>query len=286
VIASGALRPPSKIALLWSELAKFPAFLRRDFLVAYSYRLAFFMDMAGLLGQAVMFYFVSLMVDPSRIPSFGGVKATYMSFVAVGIIVSSFLQIGLGRMAMAIRGEQLMGTLESLLVTPTSPLTIQLGTVAHDLIYVPIRAGIFLLTVALAFGVDIKIDGLAPTAVILIVFMPFVWGLGAASAAAVLTFKRVPGLVGLGASMLGLASGAYFPLTLLPWGLGALARYNPVAIALDTSRQALLGGAGWSQVAPAVAVLVPISLISLVVGTLASRLALQRERRLGTLGLY
>src|SRR3989337_1161921 len=122
---------PRRTDLVWAELGKFSAFLRRDFLIAYSYRLSFFMDMAGLVAQAVMFYFVSLMVDPSRIPTFGGVRADYMAFVAVGIAVSTFLQIGLGHMAMAIRNEQLMGTLESLLVTPTSPMTIQLGTVAY-----------------------------------------------------------------------------------------------------------------------------------------------------------
>src|SRR3989304_3634185 len=108
---------PRRVDLVWAELGKFPAFLRRDFLVAYSYRLSFFMDMVSLVAQAVMFYFVRLMVDTSRIPTFGGVRADYMSFVAVGIAVSTFLQIGLGHMGMAIRYKKLMGTLGWLLVS-------------------------------------------------------------------------------------------------------------------------------------------------------------------------
>jgi uncharacterized membrane protein (UPF0182 family) len=51
-------------------------------------------------------------------------------------------------------------------------------------------------------------------------------------------------------------------------------------------REALLGGAGWTDVAPSLLVLAPMSAFSLIVGMAIFRLAVRRERRLGTLGLY
>jgi hypothetical protein len=51
-------------------------------------------------------------------------------------------------------------------------------------------------------------------------------------------------------------------------------------------REALLGGAGWAQIAPSLLKLAPLSVLGLAAGMLAFRLALKRERRLGTLGLY
>ena len=51
-------------------------------------------------------------------------------------------------------------------------------------------------------------------------------------------------------------------------------------------REPLLAGTGWEGVGQAVAILVPLSAISLTLGFYAFRAALRRERRQGTLGLY
>ena len=48
------------------ELRKLAAFVRRDFLVAWSYRLSFLTELLGLVAGALVFYFVGLMVDPTR----------------------------------------------------------------------------------------------------------------------------------------------------------------------------------------------------------------------------
>ena len=107
-----------------------------------------------------MFYFVGLMVDPSTLPTFGGEPTTYMEFVAVGIAISAFMTLALGRVAVGMQQEQFAGTLESLLMTPTSPATVQLGAVVYDLIYIPLRTAVFLVIIALAFGLDFYASGL------------------------------------------------------------------------------------------------------------------------------
>jgi ABC-2 type transport system permease protein len=268
------------------EARKVPAFVRRDFLVAWSYRMSFVSDLVGLVGQALIFYFVSQLVDPAKLPTFQGTEVTYLEFAAVGMLLGGFIHFGMERVAAAVRNEQLMGTLESLLVTPTATHTVQLGSVAFLFVYIPIRIALLLGVLALAFGLDFHGSGALPTLALLLVFMPFVWGLGLTSAAAILTFKRGAGLVGMGALVLALFSGLYFPIELLPDWLTTVAELNPIALAIDGMREALLGGAGWSQVGPTVALLAPMSLAALGLGILAFRVALARERRLGSLGLY
>ncbi|HXV96471.1 MAG TPA: ABC transporter permease [Gaiellaceae bacterium] len=274
------------MTVVGAELRKLPAFVRRDFLVAWSYRLPFVTDWVGLAFQAFMFYFIGLMVDPAKLPTFGGEPTTYLAFVAVGIAIAAFMTLALGRVSAGIQQEQLAGTLESLLMTPTSPATIQLGTVVYDLIYVPLRTAVFLVVIAVAFGLDFYASGLLPALIVLLAFIPFVWGLGIASAGATLTFRRGSGAVGLGISVLVLFSGAYYPLDLLPNWLASLAELNPITIAVDGMREPLLGGTGWEGVGKAVAVLVPLAVVSLVCGAVAFRAALRRERSRGTLGLY
>jgi ABC-2 type transport system permease protein len=277
---------PSRAASLRGELIKLPAFFRRDLLIAWSYRMAFFTTLAGMFLQALMFYFVGKMVNPDVLPEFGGARVTYMEFVAVGLALSAFIALGLGQVATAVRSEQMMGTLESLLMTPTAPATIQLGSVLYALVFIPLRMLLFLALLVVAFGVDLRLDGVLPAAVVLVSFVPFIFGLGLLSAAAVLTFKQ--GTVGIGftVTLLTIGSGAFYPLEVLPGWVQATAEANPLALAIEGMRDALLGGAGWSTVGESVAILLPLSLVSLVAGIVAFRLGLRRERVRGSIGLY
>jgi hypothetical protein len=97
---------------LWGEAAKLPAFLRRDLLVAWSYRMAFFSDFVNLGAQMLLFFYIGKLVPPTSLPSYGGVQATYVEFVTLGIVINVFVQVALTRIADALRQEQLMGTLE------------------------------------------------------------------------------------------------------------------------------------------------------------------------------
>ena len=165
-----------------AEFAKLPAFLRRDLLTALSYRFGFVTGWIALGLQAVLFYFVGELVDPGALPSYGGHDVTYLEFAIIGIALGGFTALALGRISAGIRNEQLMGTLESLLVTPTSPNTIQIGTVLYDLVYVPVRTALFLVFTTLVFGLDLRAAGLPPALLVLMAFIPFVWGLGVANA--------------------------------------------------------------------------------------------------------
>jgi ABC-2 type transport system permease protein len=281
------LEPPaSRLGYLTGELRKLPAFIRRDFLVALSYRMAFVADLVNLMGQVLVFYFIGRMIDASELPRFGGAEVTYLEFTSIGIALSAFIYVGMERVSAAMRGEQLMGTLESLLITPTASATIQLGSVVFDLVYVPLRTGLFLVAIALTFGLHFDGGGILPAAVTLLVFIPFVWGLGVASAAMILTFRRGAGTVGFGLIGLALVSGVYFPLSLLPDWIATVSRHNPVALVTEGMREALLGGEGWAAVGPEILFLVPMSLVTLAAGLVLFRVAVRRELRRGTLGLY
>ena len=276
----------SKPAALAEEIRKLPAFFRRDVLVRWSYRTAFLSDWISLLVQVLIFSFVGRLVDPASLPSFGGTKTSYIEFVSVGIALGSFMQIGIARVAQAVRQEQLQGTLEVLLLTPTALATVQLGSAIYDVAYVPVRTAVFLALVSLSFGVHFDVGGLLPALAVLVTFVPVVWGLGMISAGAVLTFRQGSGIVGLGATFLTIGSGTYFPVGVLPGWAQGFAAHNPITVALDAMRLSLLAEGGWEAVWPAVATLLPMAVVTLCLGVLAFRLALGREIRRGTLGLY
>jgi ABC-2 type transport system permease protein len=269
-----------------AEAAKLPAFVRRDFKIALSYRVAFASDILGLGAQVIVFSFIAKLVDPSRLPTFGGTQVTYLEFVATGLVLNLMLGVLLYRVAGAIRQEQLQGTLESLMATPTATATVQIGSVVSTLLMVPLRATLMMGAIAIVFGLGFDPAGIAPAALVMAALVPFAWGLGLATGAAIVTFRRGSGMLGVGTTLLGLASGAVFPLALLPGWLAAAAEWNPLAIAIEGVRDALLGSAGWGEALADVALLIPLSGLTLVTGIWLFRLALDRERRRGTLGMY
>ena len=115
-----------------AEASKLGAFLRRDLLVRLSYRGAIISDWINLFAQALVFSFVSKLVHPIHIN--GGGRTSYIAYVTVGIAVAGFMAVGLARLVSAIQQEQSLGTLESLMVTPTTASVVLLGSVIYDLI--------------------------------------------------------------------------------------------------------------------------------------------------------
>lgn len=269
-----------------AELPKLGAFLRRDVLIAWSYRTSFFSDWAQLGSQVVLFYMVGRLVNPATLPAYGGTRATYMEFVAVGISVSVFVSVAVARISAQIRNEQLAGTLEALLLTPTSLTTIQLGSVAYDLLYVPVRTALFLLLVGFGFGLRFEAGGIAPAAAILLTFLPFAWGLGVLSAAATLTIRRGASAVMLMLTGLTLTSGSYFPIAVLPAPFRAFADFNPLTIVVGEMRRALLVGMPLHELGRTLLELLAASTGAVAIGAGVFALAVARERRQGTLGQY
>jgi ABC-2 type transport system permease protein len=268
------------------EALKIPAFVRRDFRIALSYRAGFVVGLVGIVGQVVAFSFISRLISPAALPTYGGNRTTYLEFAAVGICLNMVVLLLLHQLATAIRSEQMTGTLESLLATPTKIGTMQIGTALFSLLYVPLRLGMFLALIGIVFGLHFQPGGVLPAMALMVAFLPFVWGLGIVGGGLVLAFRRGTGVIGSGVSLLGLGSGAFFPLALLPGWLRAAASWNPLAIVISGLRSALLGGAGWGALAPTMLELALLSVVTLTVGSLIFRILLRRERRQGTLGLY
>jgi len=270
-----------------SDLPKVGAFIRRDLLITLSYRLALVADWINLLVQMVTFYYVGKIVDGATMPVYGGARASYVEFVSIGIALTTFMAVALTTVVQALRTEQLAGTLEVLLTTPTSVAVIQLGSAVYQAVYIPLRTAVFLGFVALIFGARFDPAGVPLTLLIVALFVPVVWGLGLVSAASTMTFRRGGGLVGLGTIALTVTSGAYFPVDVMPGWLTPLLAYNPIGLTLEGVRRSLLGdGMTGGEVFSLIALLVPMAAVTLALGGLAFRQALRREIRRGTLGVY
>ncbi|NPV58574.1 MAG: ABC transporter permease [Actinobacteria bacterium] len=258
------------------------AFLRRDFLIETSYRFNFLLSLAGMLFSVLIFYFAGRIVDPSYVSD---TADDYFSFALVGMAMAMYLRAGLGSFAESVREEQMMGTLEAMMATPTSLSTIVLSSAIWRFLFTSLSVLAYLL-VGAAFGVSFAGANI-PAALLLMALTVLAYAsLGIVSASFIVVFKRGDPVNWVVSSLSILLGGVFFPYSVLPGWMQFFSRLLPMTWSLDGIRSALLKGSGFSSLwreflalAAIAAVLVPLSL-----GLFS--LAVRHARRTGSLVKY
>ncbi|MDQ3569712.1 MAG: ABC transporter permease [Actinomycetota bacterium] len=257
-----------------------PAFVRRDWKVARSYRLQFVLDLAAIPLALGLFFYLGRLVDASRVLD-GELQQGYFAFGAVGFAVLGMVQTALISFTGKLRTEQTSGTFEVLMASPVSPSVVVLGSASFDVIKATVIATVTLLVAAL-FGVRFHL-GMGSVAGLLVgvpaLIMAFA-ALGVLVAACATVFKQVTALLGLITSALGLLSGVFFPISYLPQPLRAIAEALPFTWGVDVLRTALLKG---ELARSRLGLLAGFAVVSLPLSLFLFRLAVDHARRRGTL---
>jgi ABC-2 type transport system permease protein len=258
-----------------------PAFVRRDFATARSYRLPFILDgFYGVLNLAVYFFI-------SR--TFGDVAAadlnapSYFAFAAVGIVMGTIIDTASDSIVYRLREAQLTGTLEALLVQPLSVVQVCLGSISFPALFAITRASLYLAIAAVWMDLD-----LARTSWLGLVLMLFLTGaaitaFGILAGATLLILKRGEVLASMLLFGMTILSGSVFPVSVLPDWLQQVSRFLPLRYALDGTRDALFGRGSWG---PDALVLGIFALLALPVAVWIFGRALAITRRQGTVAQY
>jgi len=266
-------------------LRKVRAFVRRDFLQMASYRTNFVFSVLGILFQSLTFFFFSRLVHPDTIDlaPYGG---AYFPFALVGIAFYQFLAAGLGSLSDSISRAQTTGTLEALLVTPTSVTTIIFSSTIFAFSFAALRVLLYLLLGALAFDVSLAHANVPVAFLVLGLSTLNFLAIGMISASWVMVFKggSPTGFVFGGVSAL--LSGVLFPRSVLyPW-MRPLSVALPLTHSLEAMRGAVLMGKGLDELWPSVLALLVFAAILLPAGVAAFSLAVRRAKRTGSLIQY
>jgi ABC-2 type transport system permease protein len=255
------------------------AFLRRDFQLERSYRLAFVSEIATVLFSIITFSLVARLVNPGEVP--GG----YFTFATIGLALSTFLQVGVVTVATNLRQDQIMGTLEALVSSGTGVRALAAGIVSYPFVTAAIR-GITFGSIAFAFGArTVHANWSLALASMALGAVSFA-GIALAGAALVLIFRQAVAATGWLLSVMTLAAGVLFPLRLFPGWAVWIANVSPFTYTLRLSRDALLRGTSWGSGIGRLALLLGMAglFAALGLGFIAGGLA--RARRSGTLAQY
>jgi ABC-2 type transport system permease protein len=267
-------------------LRKCAAFIRKDFLIDISYRVAFFGQLVFVIFLVAAFYFFGRMLEGVRVESLQPYGGKYFPFVLVGVAFSSYLGVAVRSFADTIRSAQVLGTLEALLNTPTPPGQIIIMSALYDFLSTSLRVVFTLLAGWLFFDVSFQGANWAGALLVLLLCIVSFSTLGIFSAAVVLIFKKADPSSWLVQGFSYLLGGVYYPVAVLPgWGQ-TLANVLPITHALQAMRMLLLKGATLAEVSNSLLWLGAFCLAAGPLSIWMFLLALRRVRRNGSLSHF
>jgi ABC-2 type transport system permease protein len=261
------------------------AFLKRDFRLESSYRLAFLTSFGGALTTLLSAGFLSRIV-PGHQPSLRPYGSDYFTFVLIGTAALSFFSVALGTFSTNLSQEQQQGTMEALLVTPTDPRAILLCGATWPLLFATGQLILYLVVGAALFHANVAVEHLALAGFMMLLTVIAFSSLGLVAASVMVLAKRVGVLLSFAGSAFALLGGVLYPISVLPRALRVLAQLLPMVHGLDAVRLALVRRPDYAAIGRDAVILVGFALVLVPLSLQTFQMALRRARRIGSLSHY
>ena len=259
------------------------AFLRRDFLVDVSYRFAFLLQLGGMFFSVAVLYFVAKMVNPQA-EGLDGVEP--FPWLVIGMSFQLYFATALYSFSAKVRNEQVLGTLEAMLVSPTPTSIVIFSSAMWDFVWSGLRVVLYLIFAVFVFGVTLHFETFPVLIVGFVLTMLSSVGIGLLSASFILYFKRgdpINFLLSAGTAFFG---NVFFPSKQLPDWIEGVSSIVPIARALNVIRGSLLQGKGFADLSGDLLWLTAVTAVFVPAGLLFSRVAIRRAKKEGTLVHY
>ena len=261
------------------------AFLKRDFLIATSYRTSFVLQLGAIFAAIPIFYFMGQMAPQggqTKLAQYGG---SYFGFLLIGVAFMDYLAISLRTFNESLRESQLMGTLEIVLLSPTSLPQLLIYSSLWIYLLTTVRFALYLLG-GWMFGLPLGSANPLTALLVLALAIPAFASFGIMTASVTMLIKRGETL-NLAISTLSLAlGGVLFPIEIMPPWLQQVAQLLPVTHALEAMRMSLFKGSGVVELLPQLGVLLAFAVVLLPLSLACFALAVRATKRSGSLAQY
>ena len=265
-----------------SRAAAIRALIRRDWLTILTYSRLFALDVVFGALNLVTYYFISrtfVTVPPGGL----GGAPSYFAFAAVGVAILGVVQAAMATLSIAIREEQMTGTLEALIMQPLGSTELALGLAGYHFLFAVARSGLYLLIAVALLGADASHADWVGFVLSLFATAAALTAIGIALGALVLMFQRVQALLTAVMFVMGLLGGAFFPIAVLPGWLEGIAKVIPTRLAFESVRNALYRGDAWVRPAAGLAA---FALVGVPLAIAFFGFALRTTKRRGTVAEY
>lgn len=268
------------------NLYKTRAFIKRDFIILLSYKMAFFTATIGAIFPLLSYFFISKLLPATAINSIVIYGGDYFSFTLVGIAFTTYFTMAVQEFSSLMRRDQMAGCFEALLSSQTDVKSLIFMSAIFKFIH---NGTVFIFMFGIAYlFLDFDLSKINIPATMLTLFLSFITfiSLGILSAAGTILFKQGEPFGFIFGTLSSLLSGAVFPITLLPFGLKIFSFIMPITYALDALRLSILQGYSISMLWQQLLILAGISIIILPLSLRFFEWSVEKGKRDGTLMQY
>lgn len=262
------------------------SFVKRDFKLAVSYHLDFLFRAWSIFFQVMIFFYISRIFGPATSSHLAAYDAGYFPFVLIGIAILRYFSYGVSSFSKALSEQQMLGTLEAMLVTGTSLYTIILASSLWGFISTTIEVMVYFFFAIIIFDMKVNLGSVSALLTIFFLTIATSCGIGFISASFIMVFKRGDPVGMLAASFSIFFGGVFFPITVMPEWLQKVSYIFPIYYSLDAARLALLKEYGFMELLPDLMALFLFSAILLPLGFFALYYSVNRAKADGSLTQY
>jgi ABC-2 type transport system permease protein len=262
------------------------AFIKKDLLMEFSYKLSFFFMIFSIFLSILTYFFIDKLFGHRIVTHLEEFGVNYFSYVLLSTAFFSYVGVGLGSFSRRIRSEQMLGTLEAILLTPTRVPTILISLTLWNLLFATLNVIIYIVFGVFLFKINFSNINLLSTLVILLLTITSFSSLGILSASFIMVFKRGNPVGWIFNGTGGIIGGVFFPVTILPGWLQFLAKFYPITYAVRAIELAVYRGADLTQLSKDIGFLFLFSCILLPLSFVSFKYALKKARRNGSLLQY
>jgi len=202
----------------------------------------------------------------------------------IGAVVWAYLGIIFEVLTETVAWERWEGTIEYTFMAPLSRPIHLFGMGAFAIAYGVVRAVLLFGVVALFFSLQLSNANFAAALIVLVVASISFIGIGMMTAVLPLISPEKGTQLGFVAQgVLLVVSGVYYPVSVLPGWMQALAKISPATYALEGIRNAIIDGAGVSAMWPDIWPLIIIGVVSVPLGLEVFRRGERYAKRHGKL---
>lgn len=268
-----------------NELKKIGVFIKRDFKILFTYRLAFSTAFISIIFNLFYLVLFGSMFGRRELAALAPYGGDFISYILVGSIGWGFLWSIMSTTSASLRSEMMMGTLESIMLTPTRISTLMLAYTIFGCMFGLLSVGILISVGFLCFGVSLA-SATVYTFIVFFLSVLLMMGFGMIFSGLTLWAKNVGHIIPLIQNVAMFFCGVYFPITVLPTYLQPVAKYVPFYYSIEGLRKSLIPAMPDLEIVRYIIILLVWSVAFIFIGVYTLYKGLKKAKKDGSLAFY